>query len=63
MRKFSRRTTKKTKVKLNPNEVRDVIEREFGDDKGNKTKLRFDFRPHPIKEPIIQLDYDYGDKK
>ena len=60
MRRHSKSTTKRTKIRLSPKETQDVIEKEFGDSKGNKTIIRLDFRPHSIKEPTIQLDYEYS---
>ena len=62
-RKFTRTVTKKTKTKLKPSEIQDLIEKEFVDSKGNKMKFRFDFRPHPINEPTIQWQRDYGEDK
>ena len=61
-KRFSKRTTRKTKVRLNPNYLQNIIEKEFTDSKGNKSIIRFDFNPHPISEPSIQLDYKYGEK-
>ena len=62
-RSFSKRVVRKIKRVLKPDELNDVIEKEFGDGQGNKTKLRFDFNPHPISEPTINIQYDYGDNK
>lgn len=59
-KKFSKRIKRTIKKFLNPQEMRDVIEKEFGDNKGNKTKIRFDFSPHPISEPTFKLEYEYG---
>ena len=60
-KRYSKQTTKKTTVKLSPKEAEDIIEKEFGDTEGNKTKIRFDFNPHPIDEGTINIYYDYGD--
>lgn len=62
-KRFSKKQTKRTKVRLTPREAENIIEKEFTDDKGNKTKLRFDFNPHPIGKPTIELDYEYGVRK
>ena len=59
---FRKRVIKKIKRTLQMNEMQNIIEKEFTDSKGNKSKLRFDFNPHSPKEPTIQLDYKYGDK-
>ena len=58
---FSRKTKKKTQVKLTPREAETVLEKEFIDVKGNKIKFRFDFNPHPIDEPTIKWQRQYGD--
>lgn len=62
-RSFSKRVVQKIKRILKSSEINNIIEKEFGDDKGNKTKIRFDFNPHPINKPTIELQYDYGDNK
>ena len=60
---FRKRVVRKIKRILRMDEAQNVIEREFGDNQGNKTKIRFDFNPHSPKDPTIELQYDYGDKK
>lgn len=59
---FRKRVTRKTQRKIKPDEVNSVIEKTFIDSRGNKSILRFDFNPHPISKPTIQLDANYGDK-
>lgn len=60
---FSRKTQKKTQIKLTPKESQNIIEKEFSDSKGNKLKFRFDFNPHPINDPTIQFDVKHGEKQ
>lgn len=60
---FSRKIVRKIRKVLHRDEAENIIEKEFGDNKGNKTRLRFDFNPHPINKPTIELEYDYGDNK
>jgi hypothetical protein len=62
-KRFSKRVVRKVKKILKPDETRDVIEKEFGDTRGNKTILQFDFRPHSINKPTVEIEYDYGEDK
>ena len=61
-KKFSKKTTKKYRVKLLPRDIDNIIEKEFGDSRGNKTRFRIDFRPHSIEEPTIDLKYEYSEE-
>ena len=60
---FRKRIVKKIKRVLRRDEAKNIIEKEFTDSKGNKSKIIIDFNPHSIKEPTIQGGYDYGDKE
>ena len=44
-------------------EMDNIIEKEFTDSRGNKSKIRLDFNPHSPKEPTVQGGYNYGDEK
>lgn len=61
-KRFSRRTTRRTQRKIKPEEVNNIIERNFIDSRGNKSTIRFDFNPHKPSEPTIQGGFNYGDK-
>ena len=60
---FSRRVVRKIKRTLKVDELQNVIEKEFTDSRGNKVRLRFDFNPHPIDEPTIKWQRQYGDNE
>jgi hypothetical protein len=62
-RKFSKRITRRIKKIIKENEARNIIEKEFTDNRGNKVRLRFDFNPHPIDEPTIKWQRQYGDNE
>lgn len=62
-KRFSKRVTRKTQRKVKPEEVNNIIEKDFVDSRGNKSILKFDFNPHPINKPTIQTFIDYGDNK
>ena len=59
--RITRRKSKKTKVRLQPNEARNVIEKEFADSRGNKVKLRVNLNPHSPKEPTVDWQRKYGE--
>lgn len=60
---FRKRVINRIRRTLRMNEMNNVIEKEFTDSRGNKSKLRLDFNPHLPKDPTIELQYDYGDNK
>ena len=60
---FSRKIVRKIRKVLHRDEAQDMIEKEFSDSHNNKIKFRFNFSPHPINEPTIKWQRDYGDNK
>ena len=60
---FSKRVTRKIKRVLKENEARNIIQKEFLDSQGNKSKLILDFNPHSPKEPTVQGGFNYGENK
>ena len=62
-RSFSKRIVRKIKRMLKPDEAKNIIEREFTDSHGNKSRLILDFNPHKPSEPTIQGGYNYGENK
>ena len=44
-------------------EMNNIIEKEFTDSRNNKVKFRFDFNPHPISEPTIKWQREYGENE
>ena len=60
-KRFSKRVTRKTQQKVKPDEIKSWIEKDFIDSRGNKIKMQYDFRPHPINEPTFSIKRDYGD--
>lgn len=60
-KRFSKRVTRKTQRKVKPEEVNNIIEKDFIDSRGNKIKMQYDFRPHSINEPTFSIKRDYGD--
>lgn len=66
-KRYSKRSTRKVKLRLSPKDAQKIIETEFTDSKGNKTYVDFNVTPHnPFKTPTIQGFRDYkqdnGDK-
>lgn len=54
-KRYSKTTTKKTRIRLSPKDAEKIIEAEFTDSKGNKTYVDFNVTPHnPFKTPTIQ---------
>lgn len=56
MKRFIRRITKKTKIKLSPKEADEIIRQEFTTEKGNKMQKRFIFQPHSPNDATIKFD-------
>lgn len=62
-KKYSKRITRKTKIKLSPEQADKIIQAEFTDSKGNKTYVDFNVTPHnPFKTPTIQGFRNNGEK-
>lgn len=59
-KKFNKRVTKKTKVKLTPRDAEEVFKKEFVDSRGNIMQIIFDFRPHSQKEPTVDWTRKYN---
>jgi len=59
---FSRKTKKKTQVKLTPREANEIIKQEFVDSRGNKFIFRMTGNPHSPKEPTIEGTVEYNDR-
>ena len=59
MKKISRRTTKRTQIKLTPKEANEIIRQEFEDSKGNPINIKYDFTPHKPSEPTIKIERQY----
>ena len=62
-RRFTRQRTKRTRVRLRPDEAKNIIEQEFTDSRGNKARLRLDFNPHSPKEPTMDWKRKYGEEQ
>ena len=63
MRRYSKRTTRKTKIRLSPKDSLDIIRQEFTDDRGNKFIFRMTGNPHSPKEPTIKGTVQYKDEE
>lgn len=63
-KRYSKRTTRKTKVRLSPKDAERIIRSEFTDDNGNHHILDVNFRPHsPLKEGDMKLKYKQGENE
>ena len=62
-KRFSKRVTRKTKVRLSPKEADEIIRQEFTDDRGNRFIFRMDVRPHNPMKPTIESTVEYKDNK
>ena len=58
-RKFSKKSSKKTKIKLSPKQADEIIRQEFTDRKGNKMNILLDIKPKKPNEPIIEWNRQY----
>lgn len=61
-KRYSKRSSKRTVIKLSPKEAEDIIKSEFTTEKGNKMQKRFIFKPHLPKDATIQFKIK-GDRK
>ena len=61
-RKFSKRITRKTRVKLSPQQASNIIEEEFADTRGNKFRFRITGKPHKPNKPTIEREIQYNDR-
>ena len=62
-RKYSKRTTKRTKVKLTPKEADEIIRQEFTTSRGDKIINRIRFKPQSPLEPDFKQTIEYKDKE
>lgn len=62
-RVFSRKTKKKTQVKLTPREANEIIKQEFIDTHGNKFIFRIDLTPQKPNQPTIDGNVQYKDEQ
>lgn len=63
-RRYSKRTTRKIKIKLKSKDAKQIIKSEFSDDNGNRHILDVNFRPHsPFKEGDMKLKYKQGENE
>lgn len=60
-RRFTRQKTKKTKVRLSPQQADEIIRQEFTDSRGNRFIFRMTSKPHLPKEPTIKGTVEYKD--
>lgn len=61
-KRFNKRITRKTRIKLSPKDAEHIIKSEFTDDNGNHHILDVNFRPHsPFKEGDMKLKYKQGE--
>lgn len=62
-KKFSKRVTRRTKVKLSPREADEIIRQEFIDDRGNRFIFKIDVKPHSPMTPTIEGTVKYKDNE
>lgn len=62
-KRFSKRTTRKTKVRLSPKEAETLFKEEFIDSRGNKHIFRIDFKPQSPFEPDYKQTIEYKDNQ
>lgn len=63
-KRYSKRTVRKTRVRLSPRDAEDIIKQEFTDENKNRHILRFRFKPHsPIQEGDMQLKYNQNNEQ
>ena len=57
-RRFTKRHTKRTRIKLSPQEADEIIRAEFSDEKKGRHRFRLIFKPHTPQEGDMTLDYN-----
>ena len=62
-KRFSKRVTRKTRIKLSPKDANEIIRQEFSDDRGNKFIFRMTGNPHSPSEPTIKGTVQYKDEE
>ena len=55
-RKFSKKITRKTRVRLSLREAEEIIKQEFTTKYGNRIQKRFIFKPQAPNEPTIDFE-------
>jgi len=60
-RKFSKKITRKIRVRLSPREATNIIEEEFADTRGNKFRFRVTGKPHKPSKSTIEREIQYND--
>lgn len=62
-KRYSKRSSKRTVIKLSPKEAEDIIKSEFTDHRKNKFDFIMKFKPHKPSEPTIKGTVEYKDEK
>ena len=62
-KRYSKRTTKKTTVKLSQKEAEDIINEEFTTEKGYRMRKRFIFKPEMPNNSGIKVDFNHEKDK
>ena len=62
-RKFSKKTTKRTRVKLSPKDADEIVRQEFTSSKGDKVINKIRFKPQSPLEPDFKQTIEYKDNE
>jgi len=61
-RRYTKKTTRRFKIKLSPKEAETIINEEFTTKYGNKIRKRYIFKPQLPNDPTINFELK-GDRK
>lgn len=62
MKRYSKKVTKKKRIRLSPKNAENIIEKEFIDSKGNKIFTNINIKPHRPSIPTIQIEREYKEE-
>ena len=62
-KRYSKRSTRKVKLRLSPKDANEIIKQEFTDERGNTFIFRMTGNPHKPSKPTIQGTVEYKDEK
>lgn len=62
-KQYSKRTIKRTKIRLSPKEANDILRQEFTDSRKNKHIFKIQFKPQNPLEPDYKQTIQYKDNK
>ena len=62
-KRYSKKSTKRTRIKLSPKDAETLLNQEFTDSRGNKVINRIRFKPQNPLKPDFTQTIEYKDEK